>query len=624
MADQKQKALIKKPAELEAVPIKKETEELIARLREINSAFEEASAQLKNAHVTLADYYDYEKGKTGFLFGWLSFAYNHSLISLFPPNFAQKKEMSYADKKKVNAALAEGAVSLKKMFGLLPEAEKLLEKIEKSSGATAIKTTYDYLYLVGGTLFLTHLFKDQFENGAKAAEMEYTFIMKIKPNQPVISAQKGEPIPIEDAPLLELPSTTIDLLTYGPRQVYFDPYTGTYGPKEMIELARDVKTGKKKIEIDLDDFLLLLPIVGPGACVINDIKMIREGAPTEKKIGGAMLVLDVIFAGLDTQWLIHLGARSVAKTIGRDALVRMSEEKATGALVTKTEQDIFMKAASELDDKKFKKLLEISQKKSWRTIAEEVAKMAGNGSITKKVFEEYLTIEKGRGEKWLKSYLGEMYRDLSVFISDSMFEKNIRALVIREIVHGTDLKTLRALGKELEGLPVKEKEVAISAIFNSIMSFSPSAQRALLDFVKKKGWRELYSKVEGVVRDLGGSKAIKALREGRLEQRMLAEATKTVLQKEVKEYSFAYKLAPFKELAKLSALVGFAHGVFTTVRALGEYMVAKTEEKAKAIEDKIRKYEQLATEISTLPEEQPESELVETAAEMFSKGAKGE
>ncbi|MEM3075810.1 MAG: hypothetical protein QW590_03225, partial [Candidatus Bilamarchaeaceae archaeon] len=526
MADQKQKALIKKPAELEAVPIKTETEktkteELVARLREINSAFKEASAKLKNAHDTLADYYDYEKGKIGFLFGWLSFSYKHAFISFFPPDVVERKETSnYPDKKKVNAALAEGAVSLKKMFGLLPEAEELLEKIEKSSDATAIKITYDYLYLVGGTLFLAHLFKDQFENGAKAAEEEYNFITEIKPKQPVISAQKGKPIPIEDAPLLELPSTTTDLLTYGPRKVYFDPYTGAYGPKEMIELARDVKTGKKKIEINLDDFLLLLPIVGPAVSIINDIKMIKEGAPTEKKIGGAMLVLDVIFAGLDAQWLIHLGARSVAKTIGRDALVRMSEEKATGALVTETEQDIFMKAASELDDKKlFKELLKISKEKgSWKTVAEEVAKIAGDGPITKKVFEKYLAIEKKRGEKWLKSRLKDMYRDLSIFISDSMFEKNIRALIIREIVHGTDLKTLRALGKTLEGLPVKEKKVAISAIFNSIMSFSPSAQRALLDFVKKKGWKELYSEVKGVVHERGGSQAVKALDKGELKQ----------------------------------------------------------------------------------------------------------
>jgi len=626
MADQKQKPPIEKPRELEAVPAKKETQELTKQIKEINSAFAELLKKFSDAQDILDAYFNYEKGKVAFVLGWLSFSQNHLFIPLLPPGFVLKEEMSAWDRKKVNSALGAAATSLTKMFDLLTKAKNLLKEIEKR-GATEVKATYDYIYLNVGVLFLSQQLAGQYENGLNAAKSEYNFERKIKPTQPVISEQKGSVVPIERSPPIEMAPTMADLFIYGPGQpIYYDPYTGAYGPKQTIDIARDIKTGIKKFEITPDSFLMFVPIVGPAICIVNDVKMIQEGTPEEKKMGKIMLVVDAVFTGIDVQYIVHLGVRSMTRMVGKDALIKMSKEKTAGALVTETEQKIFIEAASELDGKDMKKLLKLSQKKGgWGVVAAEIAGRAGDGQITKEVFKDYIAMESKAAKKWARGYLAEMYRDFSGLVSESAFKKNLGEFIGRELAHGADLKVLRALGGTMKGLPLKEKRVALSAIFNSLMTFSPNAQGALLNFVKKKGWGAVYLEVEKAVRDLGGPNAVKELRAGELEQSLLAEATRNALQKipEMKEYALAYALSPFKEWIRLGVFIGFAHAVFKIIRKLGEYMTAKTEEQAKNIEKEIETYVRSVEMAASLPEvSQSDAEFVNHAAEMFREGAK--
>lgn len=594
-----------KPPALTVVPSPPESKKIIKELNKLDTEFNEAFEAYEVAEQTIEKYLYSQKGWTAFLLGWTSVSSEKAFITDLPGGVTPKKEMTPAEWKEVYDALDKALAALSTLVSLSLESAELISEIHKKDISEA-KAKKEYLNLDVNLFYMQNIIS-QYEQGATAAEMEYIFETKTKYEQPTISKQKGKVIPVEQTPLIELPPTMTDLFIYGPGQpVYYDPYTGTYGSKQSIDFARDIESGKVDLNSGVEDFMILIPFFGPAICVVNDIDMIKYGTEKEKLQGKLMLVVDVAFMGIDVHWLVHLGVRSATQLVARDALLKMAEEKTAGALITKTEMNVFSFAAQELSEKEMKEILKIAQRKGgWNVVAKELLELAesskkiSKGKLNKQILKDYISYESGAKKK-VKGFFKEIYHDFAG-VTQKGFEKHSKEFLAREMLYGTNFKYMN-YGAMLDKLSTPQKKVALSAIFNANMTFSHGAQKELWTFVNKKGWGPILSAVEKEVGEIGGEKAVQKFLKGTLDNKTLAEAAKNAMQDLFPKYSLAYAISPFKEWIKLGAYLGATAVAFKYARIMGDYVMAKGKDMIEKAEKEKKKFEASLAGVEALPE----------------------
>jgi len=620
-----------KTPELAAVPSPPVSKQVIKELDKLNSRFNDAFSLYEKAEKTIEKYLHTKKGWTAFLLGWRSVSLKKSFISPLPPGTSPKKDLSDAEWKEVYKALDDALYSLNVMVDLSLASTELIAKIHKNDIAEA-KAKKSYLN-IDVHLFYMQIIAGQYEQGVAAAEEEHKFITK--PSGPAISEQKGKVIPIEETPLIELPPTMEDVFTYGPgHPIYYDPVTGASGTKEVIDFAKDIKSGKVDLNTGFEEMIILIPIIGPAVCIVNDVEKIKYGTQKEKLEGKIMLGVDIAFMGIDVHWIVHLGVRSATQMVARDAIVKMAEEKAAGALITKTEKKVFTQAAYDLTEKEMKELLKIAQRKGgWNVVTKElleIANVSKKGTLSKQVMKDYISSEGGAGKK-IKGFFKSVYHDFAG-VTEQGFEKHSKEFLARELLHGTNFKYMN-YGSMMDGLTNPQKKAALGAIFNTNMTFSHGAQKELYTFVKKNGWSPLLVEIEKQVKELGGMKAVKAFRAGTLDNKMLLEATNNAMQNLFPKYSLAYAISPFKEWIRLGVFLGATGLAFKYVHIMGSYVMAKGKDWIEKEQKEAKKMEESAAYAEALPEvTEEELELqtytagisYEDVFEEFKKSAMGE
>jgi|GEM_PF-2037817 len=601
-----------KPPELAAVPYPPESKQLIKEMRKLNSRFDEAFKAYETAEKKLENYFYSQKGWTAFILGWKSVSDKKALIGSLPPGISAKWDFSEAELKDIYKSLNIALNALTAMTELALASNELLAEIDKKD-ITEAKAKSDYLDM-HINVFYVQAVADQYEQGVTAAEEQYDFMTK--PSGPTISKQKGKVIPIEEAPLIELPPTMEDVFTYGPgHPVYYDPTTGAYGSKEVINFAKDIKAGKVDLNSGFEEAMILIPIIGPAICIVNDVQKIKYGTPKEKTEGKIMLGIDVAFMGVDVHWIVHLGVRSATQVVARDAITKMAKEKAAGAIVTQTEKKVFVQAAYDLSEKEMKELLKIAQRKGGFNIVTkellEIANASKKGTLSKQIMKDYVSSEGGAGKK-LKGFFKSIYHDFAG-VTEQGFSKHSKEFLARELLHGTNFKYMN-YGAMLDDLTTPQKKAALAAIFNTNMTFSHGAQKELYTFVKKKGWTPLLIEIEKQVKELGGMKAVKAFRAGTLDSKMLLEATNNAMRNLLPKYSLAYAISPFKEWIKLGAFLGATGVAFHYARVMGSYVMAKGEEMLAKEQKEVKKMQESAEAAEGLPELTEEQKELQTYA----------
>ena len=611
-----------KTPELAAVPSPPISKQVIKELHKLNSGFNDAFEAYQTVEKKLENYFYSQKGWTGFILGWKSVGDKKAFISSLPPGITAKKDFSETDLKEISKLLNTALKLLTIMTELAIKSNALIEKIDKND-ITEAKAKGDYINLHVNVFYVQEI-ADQYEQGVTAAEEEYKFITK--PSGPTISAQKGKVIPIEKAPLIELPPTMEDVFTYGPgHPIYYDPVTGAYGSKEVIDFAKDVKAGKVDLNSGFEEAMILIPIIGPGICIVNDVQKIKYGTPEEKKEGKIMLGVDVAFMGVDVHWIVHLGVRSATQMVARDAITKMAKEKAAGAIITNTEKKVFVQAAYDLSEKEMKELLKIAQRKGgWNIVTKELLEISNaskKGTLSKQVMKDYISSEGGAGKK-VKGFFKSIYHDFAG-VTEQGFAKHSKEFLAREMLHGTNFKYMN-YGAMLDELTTPQKKAALAAIFNTNMTFSHGAQKELYTLVKKKGWTPLLVEIEKQVKELGGMKAVKAFRAGTLDSKMLLEATNNAMRNLLPKYSLAYAISPFKEWIKLGAFLGATGVAFHYARVMGSYVMAKGENMIKKELKEIKKMQESAEAAEALPELTEEQKELQTyAADVTFEGVFG-
>ena len=589
-----------KTPELAAVPYPPQSKKVIKEMKKITARYNEAFDAYQAAENKLEKYFYTEKGWTAFMLGWQSVYNEKALIGPLPPGVEAKWDFSEAELKDIYKLLNTALNALGAMIELAIESDKLLSEIDKKD-MTEAKSKAEYIDLNMSLLYPQEI-ADQYNKGLTAAEEQYKLITK--PSGPTISAQKGKVIPIEETPLIELPPTMEDVFTYGPgKPIYYDPVTGASGPKEVIDFAKDVKAGKVDLNSSVEEALILIPFFGPAISIVNDVNKIKYGTPEEKLEGKIMLGVDIAFMGVDVHWVVHLGVRSATRIVARDAIVRMAEEKAAGAVITKTEKKVFVQAAYDLSEKEMKELLKIAQRKGgWNIVTKElleIANVSKKGKLSKQIMKDYISSEGGAGKK-VKGFFKSIYHDFAG-VTEQGFANHSKEFLAREMLHGTNFKYMN-YGAMLDELTTPQKKAALAAIFNTNMTFSRGAQKELYTLVKKKGWSPLLIEIEKQVKELGGMKAVKAFRAGTLDSKMLLEATNNAMQNMLPKYSLAYAISPFKEWIKLGVFLGATGVAFHYARVMGSYVMAKGENMIKKELKEVKKMEDSAVAAEGLPE----------------------
>ena len=620
-----------KTPELAAVPSPPISKKVIKELDKLNSRFNDAFKVYEKAEKTIQKYLHTKKGWTAFLLGWRSVSLKKAFITHLPPGTSPKKNLSDAEWKEVYKALDDALYSLSALVDLSAESAGLVAKVNKND-ITEAKSKKSYLN-IGVHLFYMQIIAEQYEQGMAAAEEEYKFITK--PSGPTISEQKGKVIPIEETPLIELPPTMEDVFTYGPgHPIYYDPVTGASGTKEVIDFAKDIKAGKVDLNTGFEEMIILIPVIGPAVCIVNDVEKIKYGEGKEKLEGKIMLGVDIAFMGIDVHWIVHLGVRSATQIVARDAITKMAKEKAAGALITKTEKKVFTQAAYDLTEKEMKQLLKIAQRKGgWNVVTKELLEIAGvskKGTLSKQMMKDYISVEGGAGKK-VKGFFKSVYHDFAG-VTEQGFEKHSKEFLARELLHGTNFKYMN-YGSMMDGLTKPQKKAVLGAIFNTNMTFSHGAQKELYTFVKKNGWSPLLVEIEKQVKEIGGMKAVKAFRAGNLDNKILLEATNDAMRNLLPKYSLAYAISPFKEWIRLGVFLGATGVAFHYAHVMGGYVMAKGADMINKEIEEAKKMQESAAYAETLPEvSEEELELqaytadvsYEGVFEEFRKSAMGE
>lgn len=468
----------------------------------------------------------------------------------------------YSESKEVREKVYEGVFALKKLKELTERFDNLVKHIDdkylSDEKIAEARASAEFLTACFNFISYKDLVLPIFEKGSKIGyeRAKYGFSSADLTEQNF--AKQPE---LKEEKLIPLPRTLADIYISGGSQIYFSPEHGIIGTKEQIELAKKAEA-HEPISGGEETLLYLIPLIGSGYATLRDLKFIKEGSDekryellgvklSDRDIGKAMLVLDVVFLGFDTQFIIHLGSRSIVK-----AAARVGESGTRKIITTPMEKEVIAKVASEVDDKTMKEFLEICGKKRCDIVSKELIKKAGGiEKITKEIIKDYIK-ENAKMRK-----IGIIKRGSLVFKSG--FREYSKLVFFDELVRSIDFESLRFLAQTAP----KDKKKAYEVIYAALSTLDKKVQRELTEYVSKNGWEKLLKAI--------GKKSVS---EG--------------LQELFPSYKFAYKYAALEEWVKTGMQLVGLHGVFAFMQTLSEYLSEKKEERA----------EELKKEIETLAE----------------------
>jgi len=539
-------SLVKKDPFQQQVP--KKINPVLEELEKLNIAYKGEYTRLESAIKFLKEKYKFTDEGAIYLLSKISGVLSAgNTLDLGFPEFSKSREV------------IEGAYALEKLSTLVERYNDLVKKIEngylEDQKIAEARGSTEYLVarftFVPYKNFVSPIFDEGYKRGYQEAKYGTPYIEQ--------GAAKKQP-ELKEEELIPLPKTLSDIYISGGRDIYFSPPLGIVGTKEQIELAKKAQA-HKPISGNEETLLYLLPLIGSGYATLKDIKLIKEGSEkkeyellglkfSEKDIGKAMLVLDVVFLGFDTQFVVSLGARSILK-----AGARVGEGGARKIATTSMEKEVLAKVASEVDDKTMKEFLEVGARKRFDIVSEELIKKAGGiEKISKEIIKDYIK-ENAKGLKF-----GIMKKGSLVF--ESGFREYSKLVFFDELARSIDFESLRFLTQT-----AKQKK-AYEVIYVALSTLDKKVQRELAEYVSKNGWEKLLEAI--------GKKSVS---EG--------------LQELFPSYKFAYKYAPLEEWLKTGMQLVGIHAVFTFSQTLADYLAEKEEKRAKELEEKIETAENI-------------------------------
>ncbi|MFH1222235.1 MAG: hypothetical protein V1492_04070 [Candidatus Micrarchaeota archaeon] len=589
--------------ELAAKPVLNED---LKRLQQLRKEFSETAVRIFQTEQVLDKNFIYAKEKLGFILGAAYAAAKDPLASQVLPWAVPKKGMDSSDLRQANIVLSSHAADVLKLKALTAEANELLARINNNDNMAA-RASVDYP-VVSGYLFYAGSLLQDFKTGYKPDLGQVP-----KNEQITIRAGHGTGRRLSDSEVEEQlkkadlvplpPSYQNTVLLYQTKDVYLDKKTGAVGTMQQIDLIRDIRSGKK--EINIDEFIYLIPLLGSGFGIANCLWTLHEGPEAKKGEAKFMLALHIVGLGLDSILMVQMWRGTVVRMAGREALLGQAEKTARGMVkesaaitITDKEKEIFIKAASSSSAKDMEKLIKIAgRKNSWNAVAdglEALAKSRYNGEINEAAIKQYIKNEFRVGPRAKGVFSGVAHDFSGLYEEGFMRYKN--EFLMKEIARGTNFKVIEALGRTFpKDMTLAQRKKATDAVLASVLTFSPKAQSALLKKVQQEGWAPIIRAIDTELKRLGPRAEV-------------GEATMAAMAKLFKEYSHGYAAAPMKEWITYGIYIGSVPLVIEAVKNIMSFAwgagMGYAESKINGYNKEIEDYQRVSAAFEPLDEKQ--------------------
>jgi hypothetical protein len=476
-------------AALEAVPRKKEVEDLRGQLRALDRQYDYLKQRLETARAA--------NDRTVRI---------ESMFLGRPPYDEEFLAML------MNARMGDDKPILSQVEKLHQQCSELFKKLLAAGLDNFAGTDVYNRVFIGNDLRWEAVVEVATDMHASWEKQQKQLMKDLEPKPyPTIGAREWEP------PTVELPRSGTDLL-YGERM-----YVGERGravPESVLTLEREIRSRGTltpkgvRVELSFREFYdTFVPVLPSLDATITDVKVMWDKGASWK--GAGSIAFNLTMAGLDVVLVGQLASRSVARVSGRE--LADSFAKGEGRLtMSPLERDVFETAVRELKPGELNDLFRVARPAEgeglgWTRVFGDLALSAGDNEITGDVMRAYLREQTGATK--LGSAAWRLKAGTIDFLENGLsvpgtmrFRKKVAAELFNELRMTVDHKAAKGLAELLasSGMPLASRRLASDAMFYTLTSFSKAPQRALLKLVEREGWPNVVARLkkEGLERML--------------------------------------------------------------------------------------------------------------------------